>query len=139
MVIGLSLGLAALWPRLLDLVALIDFHALPLQAKIERASVIVTANFVDDHGMVRCTVAETLKQSAAVTVPFKPGDDIAECGWESKAGVQYGEGAVVFLFGSPASFRESMSYFDGRLPAAGGMSLDRFRGLVAADMSRPPR
>lgn len=96
-----------------------EFYALPLDKKIEHASVIALTRLEKtDDGKLREVIQEFLKKAPGATIRHEVGSELRVRHIKDDDKTVYGDGAIVFFQGSPA--REFYwSYFHG----------DRVRGL----------
>jgi hypothetical protein len=91
--------------------------------------VIALATHRIEKDQVKTVIAEILKQTPGTTFYYKIGDE-----WRThqplRPNTSYGEGQVMFFVGSPAQFRFSTSYHDGRITGLGDMPLDVLRKKI---------
>jgi hypothetical protein len=146
-VLNLLATVYSLWPHLAQTVALsgtttdapiqatptadrhANFHDWPLDKQIQGASVIALARHRVEKDQVKTVFAEVLKQTPGTTFHYMVGDE-----WRTHQPVRpntsYGEGKVMFFVGSPAQFRFSTTYHNGRLIGFGDMTLDTLRKMI---------
>lgn len=108
----------------------VEFSRWPPEKKVREASVIVLTKSSSEGGRIKSVISEILKQAPVTTFNYQVGDEYALLIGETKEGVQYGDGFVAFFTGSPARLRYSTTYYDGRLPGLGDMTLEQLRALV---------
>jgi len=107
-------------------------------ALIKAASVIVYSDNKVVNNEIHPEIREILLLRPGVTFYYKVGDSFPMLGPEQQLGPveSHSEGQIVFLVGSPASFKESVSVYDGRLGALGDMPMDVLKEKIAAAASR---
>ena len=108
------------------------FSALPLDQKIQRASVVVVTRFKREGDSLKAIITDIPKRRPATTFYYSIGQEFTEASTYQQANAGYGDGVVVFLIGNPASVVESYSYSEDRIGGLGGMPLQRFRELAHA-------
>ena len=103
-------------------------YDLPLEKKIERASVIIVTRFeaVAD-GRRRAVVAEILKRDPGVRFQYQVGDEYPSASYYPKDGEDRGEGSVVFFEGASADMRYSTTFRGDRVSGLGDIPLKLFR------------
>jgi len=106
-----------------------NFHDWPLDKQIQAASVIALAKHHVEKDQVKTIFAEILKQTPGTTFYYKIGDE-----WRMNQPVRpntsYGNGQLMFFVGSPAQFRFSTSFSDGRITGFGDMPLELLRKKI---------
>jgi hypothetical protein len=139
--LNLSTTLYSLWPYLThtsgpataealeSIERYANFHDWPVDKQIQAASVIALGTHRIEKDQVKTVIAEILKQTPGTTFYYKIGDE-----WRThqplRPNASYGEGQVMFFVGSPAQFRFSTSYHDGRITGLGDMPLDVLRKKI---------
>lgn len=109
-----------------------EFHDLPPERKIERASAILLTRFEKKNGQYREVVTEILKKRPDSRLAYAVGDEFRLPG-----GTQFPDdvvismdGQVVFMTGSPAEMRFATSYSKGSASGLGNMPLSKLRELA---------
>ena len=107
-------------------------HDLPIEQRVERASVIIVTKFESAaDGRKKAVVAEILKQAPGTRFNYKVGDEYPAASYYPREGVDRGDGSVVFFEGVPAEMRYSSTYRDGRISGLGDIPLELFRDKCA--------
>lgn len=117
-----------------------DFHTLPVEDKIERASVILLTERRDQGDRHVHVVAEIVKRAPDIRLYYEVGEEFEalshamrpECDAECE-----GDGQVVFMTGNPASMRYSSSVRGERLSGFGDMPVAEFRRLARQAQPSP--
>lgn len=92
------------------------FHKLPLEEKIEQASVIALVRYEDTSGpKVRAVIDEFLKKNPSSKIHYDVEDEYTYGSYYPEDGVERGDGLVVFFTGSPATMKYSTTYDDSRV------------------------
>lgn len=92
------------------------FHKLPLEEKIERASVIALVRYEDTSGpKVRAVIDEFFKKTPSSKIYYDVGDEYTYGNYYPEDGVERGDGLVVFFTGSPATMTYLTTYDDSRV------------------------
>jgi hypothetical protein len=104
-----------------------NFHELPLEKKIEAASVIAIAKYQKEGDRNKCIISEILRQVPDTKFYYKVGDEFRQCSHYLKPGEDRGDGQLMFFVGNPAGFRYSSSFRGERLPGLGDMPFDLLR------------
>lgn len=105
-----------------------NFHELPIEKQIEKASVIALAKFEPSgDGGFKAVFTEILKQAPSTEFYYKVGDEYPGGRHYPKESVRIGDGLAVFFEGAPASMRRSMTYSGDRISGLGDMPLALFR------------
>jgi len=107
-----------------------DFHVMPLEKKIEAASVIAIAKYETVGERNKCVLSEILKQTPGTKFYYKVGDELQHCSHDIKPNQTRGDGQVVFFVGSPADFRFSTSIYGDRVGGLGNMPVDLLRKQI---------
>ncbi|MCP5155752.1 MAG: hypothetical protein H6983_16405 [Ectothiorhodospiraceae bacterium] len=107
-----------------------DFDELPLEQRIQRASVIAVARYESgDSEHLRAVFTEILKRAPGTEFNYAIGDEFPHARVVPRENVHYGDGLVVFFEGSPARMRMSMTFAEERILGLGDMRLERFRQM----------
>ena len=116
------------------------FYQLSLDEKIKRSSIVLRTEYVDGTE----TLVELLKRDEDTEFFYEIGDEFDPFEGYRDTTVDYGEGNIVFLAGSPADLKMSMSYSENRIPEQDGTTLDVLRAKCGAptvaastDMAEP--
>jgi|GEM_PF-2136628 len=113
------------------------FHELSTKDKITEASVILRTENVEGDGILVPVIAEILKFEDGTEFYYDVGDEYP--GGRRKSGAaDFGDGQVVFLRGSTASFVYGASYRGKRVGSLGGMTLEALRGKIVGQGERGP-
>ncbi len=106
----------------------IDISDMSIDEKIENSSVIALARYEDGEGGIKkAVIREFLKKSEGTTVYYDVGDEYKDSSYHQKDGVTYGDGLIIFFFGSPAEMRYSISYSGERISGLADIPLEIFR------------
>lgn len=104
------------------------FYTLPIDEKISQSNVIALAKYVEgDDGQVKAIITEFLKKEPGTTIFYEVGDEFSSASHYPEPDTDYGDGVVIFFTGSPARYRLTMSYADGRIAGFGDMPLTLFQ------------
>ena len=107
-----------------------DFHELPPEQKVARASAILLVSYQKDGDRFKAVVAEVLKRNPGVELHYNVGDEMVMYSYYPSDDSSRGEGQVVFMLGSPAEMRSSYSFDHGRIGGMGDMPLEKLREMV---------
>jgi hypothetical protein len=106
----------------------LPFHELPIEDQINYASAIALAEFQPGpDGRMRAIITDILKQEKDVVLYYHVGDEYADSSYYPQESVSHGEGLIIFLTGSPAEIKMSMTYSGERIRGLGDMPLKLFR------------
>ena len=112
----------------------VQFHELPIEEQIKKASVIALARYEPDaDGKMKAVVKELLKKDPGTVFHYEIGDEYAPSSYYPKEATQYGDGLVIFFVGSPATMRMAMSYSGDRIHSLGDMPLQLLRHKCGKD------
>jgi len=120
-------------PKSLDMEFTNNFHELSLDEQIAKSTVVLTTKFEKtDSGKYIQVVDEILKKKEGVELYYDVGDK-----WKTHRGSIYTEenrplGFVVFMEGSPASMRYSVSYSEDRIGGLGDIPMSLLRDKCSA-------
>jgi hypothetical protein len=105
-----------------------QFHELPIEEQIRRASVIALARFEPSaDGKMKAIFREFLKKAPDTTIYYSIGDEYPSASYYPSEGTSHGDGLVVFFVGSPADMRMAMTYTGDRIHSLGDIPLELFR------------
>ena len=107
-----------------------DFHDLPPEQKVARASAILLVSYQKDGDRYKAVVAEVLKRNPGVELHYGVGDEMVMYSYYPNDDSSRGEGQVVFMLGSPAEMRSSYSFDHGRIGGMGDMPIEKLREMV---------
>lgn len=111
-----------------------QFHELPLEEQIRKASVIALARYEPaPDGKQRAIITEFLKKEKGTTIYYSIGDEFPDSSFYPRDKSQRGDGAIVFFVGSPASMRMSLGYSGDRIRGLGDIPLKLLREKCEAD------
>jgi hypothetical protein len=110
-----------------------DFSVLPLAEKVHKSSAIVVGRMVGDPP--KCLVAEVLKAEEPNT-QFVVGQPLPLCKQPSDPTYLPQEAQLHFYAGKPATFRYSVSVYEGHIPAMQGQPLQRVREEILVAVKR---
>ncbi len=108
-----------------------SFNTLPLEQKVEHASVIVITRFQRQGNSLKAIITDIPKQRPGTSFYYSVGQEFTEVSAYQEAGTEYGDGTIIFLVGNPAQMVESYSYSKDRIGGLGSMPLQTFRELAA--------
>lgn len=104
------------------------FHEMPIEQKIEHASLIAVAEFEEaEDGRMRAIIKEILKKAPGTVSYYDVGDEHPMSSFYPSSGRSRGDGLVLFFAGSPATMRLSMTYTGDRISSLGDMPLALLR------------
>jgi len=106
-------------------------EGLSLEEKVKRASIILLTENKQESGKIRAFIKEELKRAPGTAFHYSIGDEYLPLAVVPRQNTTYGDGALVFLQGSPASNRESYSIYNGSISAFGEMPLPKVRQIIA--------
>jgi hypothetical protein len=107
-----------------------NFHELPPDQMVKRASVILLTTYRKDGEKNRAMITEVLKRTPNTLLYHALGEEYGELSMDSRPDVSCGDGQVVFMVGSPASMRYACSYANGRIQGLGDMPLQTLRDTI---------
>ena len=107
-----------------------DFNDWPLEKQIKASSVIALARYKSEDGRLKCIITDILKQDPSSTFYYKVGDEYTELSQTPEPNTQYGDGAIMFFTGSPASFRFSTSFSGDRAMGLGDMPISVLKETI---------
>lgn len=102
----------------------------PLEEQLEAASVVALSTWRKDGGDYRAVITEILKHREGTNFAYKVGDEVRRSRRNDRAGVDYGEGEVMFFMGSPAKLEYSIAYSEGRLRNDEGSEISALREIL---------
>lgn len=109
-----------------------SWEGLTIAQKLDSSSVVLLTRTVRNGRREKEIVHEFLKQAPNTEVFYSVGDEIPSMVCDVKQSSRAGQGSLVLLKGSPATFRESYSIYDGRIPGLGDMPLAKVRNDIRA-------
>jgi hypothetical protein len=115
------------------------FHDWPVERQIASASaILMTKHRIEGEELIS-TVSEVLKLDPGTALYYEVGAEYKRS--PTTKGTTYGDGEVVFLAGSPAQMRYSVTCSAGRCEGLGGIPLDTLRKLISnsADQAVVPK
>ena len=105
-----------------------QFHDLPIEEQIKKASVIALVRYeLAPDGKQKAIINEFLKKNPNTTIYYNIGDEYPDASFYPKDKTSYGDGVIVFFVGSPASMRMSVTYTGDRIHGLGDIPLQLFR------------
>ena len=105
-----------------------SFGDLSIEEQIEKSSVIAVARYEKaPDGKMKAIIREFLKKDPDATVYYKVGDEYPGASRYPSGNTHYGDGAVIFFVGSPASMRMSITYSGDRITGLGDMPIELLR------------
>ncbi len=105
-----------------------QFYELSIDEKIERASMIAVADFVEaEDGLQRAIISEILKKDAGIEAYYDVGDEHSSSSFYPREGYKSGDGIVLFFTGSPAVMTFGSTYSGDRISGLGDIPLKLFR------------
>ncbi len=107
-----------------------SWEGLTLEEKIKRSSIIVITENNADGGKIRAIVKEVRKLKPDVVFHYEIGDEYGPMSVTPKADTTYGDGAVVFLSGSPATMQESYAVYGGSITGLDEMPVSKLLKMV---------
>ena len=109
-----------------------DFFKWPVDKKISESSAILLTKYQKNGDRLTAVVSEILKKNPGVDLYYNVGDEIQGFHQKIEKDTVYGDGQVVFMTGSPASFRFSTTYEHGRITGMGDMPISLLREKIKA-------
>lgn len=107
------------------------FHKLPLEEKIERASVIALVRYEDRSGpKVRAVIDEFLKKTPSSKIHYDVGDEYTYGNYYPKDGLERGDGLVVFFTDSPATMTYSTTYDNSRILGLSNIPINLLKNKI---------
>ncbi|WP_111655549.1 hypothetical protein [Isoalcanivorax indicus] len=104
------------------------FYELPLEEKIEQASVIAVAEYREgSDGRMQAIITDILKKEPGTVSYYDVGDEHPGSSYYPMEGRSHGDGVILFFTGSPARMSVSMTYRGERISSLGDMPLSLFR------------
>jgi len=107
-----------------------SWDGMTIEEKIRRSSVIVIVEYKADREKLRAIVKEIRKPNPDVKFSYGVGDEYGPVSVTPKPDTQYGDGAVVLLYGSPAKMHESYSVYGSTILGLDEMPLSKFIELA---------
>jgi hypothetical protein len=104
------------------------FQQLPIKDRLRVATAVIITKGVRENDHIVEYVDEVLKLQPGTELYLKRGAKVKTFPVST---IDYGEGAVAILRGSPASIVESYSYRDGVIPGLGHMPIGTFRAMAS--------
>lgn len=108
-----------------------NFSDLPIEDKISHSTAIVVTNIMkNDEGTYEQKITEILKKQDDVELYYQIGDvydDHSDYNEYESKGMFVPKGFIIFMGGSPASMRYSVSYSGDRISSLGGLSMEMLR------------
>jgi hypothetical protein len=101
----------------------VPFFKLSLDEKIKRSSIILRTEYIGGEEIL----VEVFKRDAGTEFYFDIGDEYDPFEGFRDSTVDYGEGNIAFLTGSPANLKMSMAYSDNQVPDQDNVTLDIIR------------
>lgn len=106
----------------------IPFHALRVDDQIKQSSIIALAQYEQaSDGRMKAVIKEFLKKDPNTIFYYDVGDEYSPSSYFPKDNTSYGDGAIIFFTGSPATMKSSMSYSDNRVRALGDIPIELLR------------
>jgi len=106
----------------------VPFHELSNDNLIKQSSVIALAEFEPSaDGRMKAIIKEFLKMEPGTKTYFKVGDEHPSSSYYPKEGLSHGDGVIIFYKGSPAKYKRTSSFYDGRIPSFGDIPLELFK------------
>ena len=112
------------------------FHDLSTKDKISEASVILRTENNIREGIIQAVIVEIWKLEDQTEFYYDVGDEYPTRRRQQRDSVDYGDGNIVFLQGSPASLVYGVSYRGDRIRQLGGMTLETLRERIAEQAER---
>lgn len=104
------------------------FFDLSVEDQIKKSTVIALARFEKaEDGKMKAVIQEFLKKDPNVSLYYKVGDEFPDASFYPRKGYVHGDGVVIFLTGSPARMKASMSFDGDRIRGLGDIPLELFR------------
>lgn len=114
-----------------------QFYELPIEEKIEAASVIALARFEPaEDGRKKAVLKEILKKNEGTTFYYDIGDEFGPLSRYPKENAGYGDGIIIFFEGSPAMMRSAMTFSGDRIAGLGDMPLELLREKCGEEESQ---
>jgi hypothetical protein len=108
-----------------------SFRDLPAREKISKSSIILRTENQEVDGMIVPIIAEILKWDDGTEFYYHIGNEFPNARLRVRDSVDYGDGSIYFLQGSPARLAFGCSYRNERVSLLGGMPLKTLRKLIA--------
>ena len=108
-----------------------SWEGLSFEDKVKRASIILVTENRHESGKIRAFIKEELKRAPGTAFHYSVGDEYLPLAVVPRENTNYGDGALVFLQGSPATNRESYAIYNGSISALGEMPLPKVRQIIA--------
>ncbi len=106
----------------------LSLRDLPIETRIERATVIVLTRFEDAaDGRKKAVIAEVLKHTPGTRFQYAVGDEYPSASYYPKDDVIRGDGTVVFFEGTSADMRYSVSFQGERVSGLGDIPMTLLR------------
>lgn len=107
----------------------VDLDGLPLDERIQRASVVLITGIDREGATHKAVIRELYVIRAGTQFHYEVGDEYERLSHFPRDNCQgcEGDGQIVFLVGNPARMRVSYSYQGDRISSFGDLSLDDFR------------
>lgn len=111
----------------------LQFHDLPLEEQIARASVIALARYEPAaDGKMKAVIREFLKKDPNTIIYYGVGDEYPSASFYPNVGRNNGEGVIIFFVGSPADMRLSVTYDGDRIRGLSDIPLELFKNKCKA-------
>jgi hypothetical protein len=105
----------------------VPFHELDVDEQIKQASVIALAKFeLSPSGKYKTIISDFIKKEPDTIIYYKIGDEHETGSHNQDEHSMYGDGMIIFFTGSPAKYRMSIAFGEGRIPNYKDMPLDQF-------------
>jgi len=109
-----------------------DFFKWPVDKKISESSAILLTKYQKNGDRLTAVVSEILKKNPGIDLYYNVGDEIQGFSQKIEKNTVYGDGQVVFMTGSPASFRFSTTFEHDRITGMGDMPITLLRKKIKA-------
>lgn len=113
-----------------------QFHARPVEEKVERATAILRTRLETTGERHREVVAEIIKQKPGIRLYYQVGDEyerLSHLATPDCEGCE-SDGQVVFMVGNPANMVYSTTYRGDRVGTLGDMPINELRRLAATSL-----
>ena len=111
-----------------------QFHELKLEEQIKQASVIAIVKYEKStDGKTKAIIKEFLKKEPKTTIYYNVGDEVPGLSVNSDDEAIFGDGAIVFFTGSPATMKMAVTYTGDRIHGLGDIPIDLLREKCKED------
>lgn len=107
------------------------FHEWPVEKQIANASAILVTRHTTGDAEPKNIISEILFLKPGTTLAYAVGDEFLPYGRPVDGSQLVGDGEIVFLTGSPPSFKYSTTYSGDECPGLDGLSIDALKILIS--------